>query len=138
MAAQNLDIQIAATDKTTAAFRSVKSNIEGVTSSASDLVGKIGLVTSALAAIGVGSSLKNLINTADKLDELSARTKIAASTLSALTNTAQTAGVGQDELAGSIIRLNKSIAESLSGVNDQSQAFENLGISVKDSEGNIR
>lgn len=138
MAAQNLDIQIAATDKTSAAFRSVKSNIEGVASSASDLVGKIGLVTSALAAIGVGSSLRNLINTADKLDELSARTKIAASTLSALTNTAQTAGVGQDEFAGSIIRLNKSIAESLSGVNDQSQAFENLGISVKDSEGNIR
>lgn len=138
MAAQNLDIQIAATDKTSAAFRSVKSNIEGISDSAGVLVGKIGLVTSALAAVGVGATLRNLINTADKLDELSARTKIAASTLSSLTNTAQFAGVSQEELAGAITKLNKSIAESVSGINDQSTAFQNLGISVKDSEGNIR
>ncbi len=54
--AQDLKIDIVATDKTGAAFRSVQTGMSGIQASASSLLTKISAVTGALAAIGVGSA----------------------------------------------------------------------------------
>jgi len=136
--AQDLKIDIVATDKTGAAFRSVQSGMAGIQTSASTLFTRITAVTGALAAIGVGSALKGLIDAGDKLDELSKRTSIAVETLSALTNNAKLAGVSQEELGSGIIKLSRSIAEAVSGAGEQRQAFENLGVSIRDVNGKIR
>ena len=136
--AKDLQIDIVATDKTGAAFRSVQSGMSGIQTSASSLFTKISAVSAALAAVGVGSALRGLIDAGDKLDELSKRTSIAVETLSALTNNAKLAGVSQEELGSGIIKLSRSIAEAVSGAGEQRQAFDNLGVAIRDANGKIR
>lgn len=138
MAAQDLKIDILATDKTGAAFRSVQSGLKQVDSATAGVRNAMVGLGSAIAALGAITYVRNVINIADSMDELSKRTGIAVETLSSLSNTAAMAGSSQEELGSALIKLNKSIAEAASGGNDQALAFKNLGISVKDAEGNIR
>jgi lambda family phage tail tape measure protein len=136
--AQDLKIDIVATDKTGAAFRSVQTGMSGIQASASSLLTKISAVTGALAAIGVGSALKGIIEAGDRLEELSKRTSIAVETLSALTNNAKLAGISQEELGSGIVKLSRSIAEAVSDAGEQRMAFQNLGVAIRDVNGNIR
>lgn len=138
MAAQDLSISIVAIDKTTAAFRAVQSGLGNIGSSAANVTSKISAVTAALTALGGAATIRNVINVADSLDELSARSGIAVQTLSSLANTARFTGVSQDELAGALVRLNKAIAEAASGSKEQIQVFENLGVSFKNADGSVR
>jgi hypothetical protein len=138
MAAQDLKIDILATDKTGAAFRSVQSGLKQVDSATSGVRNAMVGLGSAIAALGAITYVRNVINIADSMDELSKRTGIAVETLSSLSNTATLAGSSQEELGSALIKLNKSIAEAASGSKEQALAFENLGVSVKDAEGNIR
>ena len=136
--AQDLKIDIVATDKTGAAFRSVQTGMSGIQTSASSLLTKISAVTGALAAIGVGSALKGIVEAGDRLEELSKRTSIAVETLSALTNNAKLAGISQEELGSGIVKLSRSIAEAVSDAGEQRMAFQNLGVAIRDVNGNIR
>ena len=138
MAAQDLKIDILATDKTGAAFRSVQSGLKQVDSATSGVRNAMVGLGSAIAALGAITYVRNVINIADSMDELSKRTGIAVETLSSLSNTAALAGSSQEELGSALIKLNKSIAEAASGSKEQALAFQNLGVSVKDAEGNIR
>lgn len=138
MAAQDLKIDIVATDKTGAAFKSVQGGLDGINKSSSLLSNTLAGLTGVFAAIQVVQLAKGLVDVADKMDELSKRTGIAVETLSSLSNTATLAGTSQEEFASSLTRLNKAIAEAASGSKDQALAFSNLGISVKDASGNIR
>lgn len=138
MAAQDLKIDILATDKTGAAFRSVQSGLKQVDSATSGVRNAMLGVGSAIAALGAITYVRSVINIADSMDELSKRTGIAVETLSSLSNTAALAGSSQEELGSALIKLNKSIAEAASGSKEQALAFQNLGVSVKDAEGNIR
>lgn len=138
MAAQDLKIDILATDKTGAAFRSVQSGLSQINAATSGVRNAMVGLGGAIAALGALTYVRNVINIADSMDELSKRTGIAVETLSSLSNTAALAGSSQEELGSALIRLNKSIAEAASGSKEQALAFSNLGVSVQDAEGNIR
>lgn len=138
MAAQDLNIQIVATDKTGAAFKSVKSSINDLNGTVTSVTGKIAALTSVLGAIGIGAQIKGVIDAADNMNKLSQKTGIAVTELSSLSNTADLAGVSNEQLGSALIKLNKSIADASSGAKEQSEAFANLGIKVKDANGNIR
>jgi hypothetical protein len=136
--AQDLSINIVAIDKTTAAFRSVSSGLGSISSSAGALTSKISAVTAALSALGGVAAARSVVNIADSLDQLSARSGIAVETLSSLANTAKFAGISQDDLAGALVRLNKAIAEAASGSKEQVAAFNNLGVSFRNADGSVR
>ena len=146
MATQDLNIKIVASDQTGAAFTSVRQKMDGLSTSAVSVAGKIGGLTAALTSIAaVGASIRfvsemtrQTIALGDALDELSARVNISVTELSALVNSAQFAGISQDELASSIMYLQKSIGEAAIGTKDQALAFRNLGISIRDANGDIR
>ena len=138
MASKDVSIDIVAQDKTGAAFRSVKGGLSDMSSSVGMVTGKIAGLTAVLAAIGSAAQVKGLIDSADNMVKLSQKTGIAVSELSSLSNTADLAGVSNEQLGSALIKLNKSIAEAASGSKEQSEAFKNLGISVKDANGNIR
>jgi hypothetical protein len=138
MAAQDLKIDILATDKTGAAFRSVQSGLSQVNAATSSVRNAMVGLGGAIAALGALTYVRNVINIADSMDELSKRTGIAVETLSSLSNTAALAGSSQEELGSALIRLNKSIAEAASGSKEQALAFSGLGVSVQDAEGKIR
>jgi hypothetical protein len=138
MASKDVSIDIVAQDRTGAAFKSVKGGLSDMSSSVGMVTGKIAGLTSVLAAIGGAAQIKGLIDSADNMNKLSQKTGIAVSELSSLSNTADLAGVSNEQLGSALIKLNKSIAEAASGSKEQSEAFKNLGINVKDANGKIR
>lgn len=138
MASKDVSIDIVAQDKTGAAFKSVKGGLNDLSTSVGAVTGKIAGLTAVLAAIGSAAQVKGLVDSADNMNKLSQKTGIAVSELSSLSNTADLAGVSNDQLASALVKLNKNIAEAASGGKEQSEAFRNLGISVKDANGNIR
>lgn len=138
MASKDVSIDIVAQDKTGAAFKSVKSGLSDMSSSVGMVTGRIAGLTAVLATIGSATQIKGLIDSADNMVKLSQKTGIAVAELSSLSNTADLAGVSNEQLGSALIKLNKSIAEAASGSKEQSEAFKNLGINVKDANGNIR
>ena len=138
MASKDVSIDIVAQDRTGAAFKSVKGGLNDLSTSVGAVTGKIAGLTAVLAAIGSAAQVKGLIDSADNMNKLSQKTGIAVSELSSLANTADLAGVSNEQLGSALIKLNKSIAEAASGSKEQSEAFKNLGINVKDANGNIR
>lgn len=138
MATRDVNIAITASDKTGSAFSSVQRSLGGLKSATSSVTSAIGGLSAAFAAIGATAFIKNTIDAADSLNKLAQKTGIAVDTLSALANSADLAGVSQEQLGSSLTKLNKSIAEAVSGSREQIDAFAGLGIAVKDANGNIR
>ena len=138
MASKDVSIDIVAQDRTGAAFKSVKGGLNDMSSSVGMVTGKIASLTAVLAAIGSAAQVKGLIDSADRMKDLSEKTGIAVSELSSLSNTAQLNGSSAEQLSSALVKLNKNIAEAASGGKEQAEAFKNLGINVKDANGNIR
>jgi len=138
MASKDVSIDIVAQDKTGAAFKSVKGGLDGIGNAVGMVTGKIAGLTAVLTAIGGITQIKGLMDSADEMNKLSIKTGIAVAELSSLSNTADLAGVSNEQLGSALVKLNKSIAEAASGSKEQSEAFKNLGVNVKDANGNIR
>jgi hypothetical protein len=82
--------------------------------------------------------IKGAIDAADALNDLSERTGVAIDELSRLTYAGQLADVTQEQLAGSIQKLSKGMAEAAQGTGSTKEALDAMGLSVKDTNGNLR
>jgi DNA-binding Xre family transcriptional regulator len=122
-------IRISAIDQTREAFQSVQRNVGGLQNS---LKGMAGPLAAAFSVAAVGAFSKSLIDAADNMAKLSQKTGISVTELSRFTNAGNEAGVSQDTLASSLIRLNKSIADGVSGNQQIQEAFRQVGISLND------
>jgi hypothetical protein len=98
-----------------------------------------GMARRALEMLGVGLSVgafalfvKNAIDTAAALNQLSQRTGIASEELSQLQYAAKLADVAHDSLNTSIKKLNISIAQGKAGDQEKIAAFRALGITTQD------
>lgn len=119
-------IRITAVDQTTAAFRSVQSNLNLLSGSLKSIAGPL---AAAFSIGAIANFSKNIINAADRLSDLSAVTGFTVEQLSALGNAAQLNGSSADALNQGLVRLSKSIAEAGAGAQEQLKAFNALGIS---------
>ena len=81
--ANDTTIRISAIDQTREAFRSVQSNISGLTGSLKGVAGPLAAAFSTVAIVGFS---KSIIDAADALGDLSEKTGISASELSRLQN----------------------------------------------------
>jgi len=138
VATKDVNIAITASDKTGSAFNSVQNSLGRLNSSVSSVTGSVAKLTGVFAAIGATAFIKQTIDAADSLAKLAQKTGVAVETLSALSNAADLAGLSQEQLGSSLIKLNRSIAEAVSGSREQIDAFAGLGISVRDASGNIK
>lgn len=132
--ANDTTIRISAIDQTREAFRSVQSNISGLTGSLKGIAGPLAAAFSTVAVLGFS---KSIIDAADALGDLSEKTGISATELSRLQNAAALNGSTAEELSSSIVKLQKSIVEASTGSKSQKEAFEALGVSIKDANGNL-
>ena len=90
------------------------------------------------AGVGLLAVTNKAADFADKIDKTAIRTGLARDTLQELTYVADQAGVPFESLESSTMRLNKSMGDAASGSKRQADAFKALGISIYDSEGNMR
>ncbi|WP_342114591.1 hypothetical protein [Pseudoduganella sp. OTU4001] len=113
--------------------------------SASVISGSFSSANAALAGLGVGISagglaaiVKNAIDAADHLNDLSKKTGIAVETLGGIGFAAKQAGADLDSVAKAMGKFNLQIADAAGGGKETSAAFRALGIEIKDSAGKLR
>lgn len=95
------------------------------------------VVAAAFAIDAVIGFTKSLIDSADELREAAIALGLPAQQLQALEFAAGMAGVGVDELRGSLAKFNKIAAES-SGGKGASAEFKKLGIEIRNADGSAK
>lgn len=131
MADQNLRINLTAFDKTQRAFASVRNGLSKVKSS-------IGGVRGQLAALGVSFALKQFADQIDELAKSSERLGLTVNQLQSLEFAAGQTGVTSQELAKGLERFSRSIGETANNVGIAKRSFEDLGVTVTNTEGQIK
>lgn len=92
-------------------------------------------VAGALTVGAFTSLIKGAIDSADHLNDLSQRTGVAVESLAGLELSAKQSGVSLDQVASGLGKLDKSLAAATAGNKSALEAFNALGISVKDAKG---
>ena len=95
----------------------------------------LGLILSAGAFVRM---VKGTIDAADAFGKLEIQTGIAANTLQAYVNAGKLAGVEQATIEKGLRRLAQSMREADQVVATYKDAFDDLGISVRDTDGNLK
>lgn len=131
-------IIISAEDQTRAAFASVKSGLQGVSTSAAGVTAVLGALGVTAAALNFAQSIHGAIDAADQMNKLSQRTGIATESLSQLQFAAKLSDVSTESLTNGIKKLNVSIAAGLGGDKAKIEMFTNLGISLTDAAGKAK
>lgn len=106
----------------------------------------VGLAKAAFVGLGVAMSatsfaggIKGAIDMMDNLDKLSQKTGVTVESLSAMKTAAKYSEVGMDQVGAAIQKLSKNMIEfDSTGKGKAAQAFQALGISVRDASGHIR
>ena len=129
MATENLQIKITAIDKTRQAFNNLGSRLKSMKGAFIAVVASAGLVVAAIFRIG--QSIDNLAKTA-------ARIGFTANELQSLRYAAQLSGASTQELDKGMQRFARTISEANVGLATAQRAFDTLGISVKDQDGNLK
>jgi len=125
------------TDGLTKAEREAQKFSDKVRASAAE-AGKLLGAAAAAGAAGLVYLVKSSIDAADHLNDLSKQTGIAVGTLGGIGFAAGQAGGNLESVSAAAGKLNKSIAEAIAGNKDAVQAFDALGVSVKDAEGKTK
>ena len=139
------DLVVAAKTVGAGSIKRLGNSMQGVTGRVKNLrlamgglnktLGAFGLLISGGAFIGL---VKGAIDSADSFGKLSDQTGIAANSLQAYVNAGKLAGIGQETIDKGLRRLAQSMREADQGVATYSDSFNALGLSVRDSEGNLK
>lgn len=98
-----------------------------------------------LAALGAGAALtslsgfvRNAIDAADGFGKLSQRVGVTVERLSELAVAARVSDVSQEQLQQGLVRLSVNAEQAARGVGEAAGGFNALGVSLRDSQGNLR
>jgi hypothetical protein len=97
---------------------------------------------SAFAATAIVSQLKSAVDAgleyAASLGETAQQLGVTTKTLQEYRYAADQVGISQDEMDTGLAKLTRTIGQAVEGGKKQSAAFEKLGISVRDANGNVK
>ena len=113
----------------------------GQVSGFSEKIGKIGKIATVAGVAVTAAFVKIVTGTAavgDQFDKMSLRTGIAVEDLSALAYAADISGADIETVEKGIKGLTTAMDDASKGIGVGLEAFEDLGISVVDTEGNLR
>ena len=104
--------------------------------------GTVAIAGLAAAVAGVGAGITKLMfDTADasgELLDLSKKTGISTTALQEMNYVGTMVGTDLSTMTGALTKLTRSMGMAADGTTAQVEAFESLGIAVKDSDGNLR
>jgi hypothetical protein len=94
-------------------------------------------VTAPIAGVAAGLAYlgKNGLDAADRMQKLSQKTGAAVEFLSQMRGVAELSGVEFEQVAQSIVFMNKSLGESALGIGEAKGALQELGVSLGDLQG---
>jgi lambda family phage tail tape measure protein len=119
---------------------SVTNGLVSIGGAASFAAVGIGAAVGAVSALGVAGAGIALFAAkgAAELYEMSEKTGVSVESLSRLGFAAKQTGVGQDQLAKALERMNKSAFAAATAPEGAKNAYTRLGVSVKDAAGNLK
>ena len=140
MASQAYRILIKAKDQASGAFKKVG----GAAKTAGGAVAGVGKAalgaTVAIAALGTAVALaaKHSFDFADKIGKVATRTGLATSTVQAFQIAAIESGSTMDIANKSLEKFTRSVGDAARGLKTQADIFKDLGVNVRDSNGNVK
>jgi hypothetical protein len=119
------------------AERESKKRSDGISKSLKS-VGTAAGAMAAGVAVGTSALIKSQIDLADQFSKQSAILGVAIEEWSALNYAADLSDVSNEQLSASITKLNKNIVASVDGTGAAADAFNVLGVSVKNTDGTLK
>lgn len=101
-------------------------------------IGAAAAAAFAAAGAGVAYALKGVTDEADKLTKMAQQIGIPVDELSRLKHAADLSGVSIESLGNGVGRLARNMQDASDGLKTPQRAFEQLGINVKNSEGQLK
>ena len=139
------DMLIAAKTTGQAAIKRMGNSMQGLQGRVKTLRNTIFTLNNAFKAMAVFLAastatrfITGAINQADAFGKLSRQTGVAADTLQSYVNAGKLAGVEQATIEKGLRRLAQSMREADQGVATYADAYKALGVSVRDSDGNLK
>ena len=143
--AAKFDMIIAAKTTGQGAIKRMGNSMQGLQGRLKNVALSLRGVNTGFAALGLAlsggafaSMLKNAVDTGDRFDKLSIQTGITANTLMAYGNSAKLAGVDMATVEKGLRRLSQSMREADQGVATYKDAFDDLGLSVRNTDGTLK
>gem|GEM_PF-6664704 len=90
------------------------------------------------AAVAVAALVRDVVDARNALLDASTRTGVAATTLNGLKLAAEGSGLGFQAMEGVVAGFTNRLAAVAQGSKEAGEAFARLGVSVNDTEGNMR
>ena len=87
---------------------------------------------------GFAALVKSVADTGAAFDDMRQVTMMSVEALSALTYAGEIVGGTQEQITNGIVKLNESMAEAAQGTKLYTEAFDDLGVSVVDTDGKLR
>jgi len=101
-------------------------------------IGKGMAIAGAAITAAFGVIIKKTMDAGDQFDKMSLRTGISVETLSSLAYAADITGTSIEGMEIGLKFLTKGMDDASKGTGEAKDAFEELGISITDTEGNLR
>lgn len=101
-------------------------------------IGIGGALTAALGTRQLVRGLQTVVDELDKVGEMAQKTGLKVSELSTTNFVAALSKSSPEQYQASVTKLNRSIYEAANGVLTYKRAFDDAGISVRDSEGRLK
>ena len=143
--AAKFNLLIAAKTSGSAAIKRMGNSMQGLQGKLKNVGLRLRGVNKGFAALGIAlgggafaGMVKNAVDTGDSFGKLSTQTGIASNTLMAYVNAGKLAGVEQETIDKGLRRLAQSMREADQGVATYKDAFDDLGLSVRNTDGTLK
>ena len=143
--AAKFNLLIAAKTSGSAAIKRMGNSMQGLQGKLKNVGLSLRGVNKGFAALGIAlgggafaGMVKNAVDTGDSFGKLSTQTGIASNTLMAYVNAGKLAGVEQETIDKGLRRLAQSMREADQGVATYKDAFDDLGLSVRNTDGTLK
>lgn len=138
MADNKTKIVISAEDRASGAIKGITTQLQGLVAPVAGLSAAFAGLASAVGGLSLAAFVKDAVAVGSKLNDLSIATGATVEQLSAMTDIAELADVGLDQVAIGLQKLSKNMVDAASGGKQSADVFKALGVSIRDGAGNIR
>ncbi len=138
MADNKTKIVISAEDRASGAIKGITTQLQGLVAPVAGLSAAFAGLASAVGGLSLAAFVKDAVAVGSKLNDLSIATGATVEQLSAMTDIAELADVGLDQVAIGLQKLSKNMVDAASGGKQSAAVFKALGVSIRDGAGNIR
>ena len=135
-----LNIVISAVNKTKAVFNQVSQSLNKIKSGVGKALKVFGGLTAAIGGVGFALAAlgKQSFAYIDTLGKTSDQLGVSVEFLQAFQIAAEEAGSSSEGANKALLKFSKNIGEAGRGLKTQADLFKNLGVTIRDTEGNLK